>query len=465
MKNPLKQDFLQNKKFTCNTKYLQNDDVFISINGGFKYLDEETLKKASCIILDEHDDFEGHGKIIKCSKLNDNYLQWLDELFSIDHNQFNNFFVTGTNGKTTTTHFLSDILTANNIDHGSVGTLGTFVNKALVFQNQLTTEEPTYIRSFLNACNKKNIDKVLFEASSIGIDQGRLDGMPIKHVVYLNLSRDHFDYHRNYESYLQAKRKLIENEELETLVFNADQPEFIDSLSSVNAKDVFQISNRNKSADIFYEIKNCDLTGNMKFKARTPWGEFNAEAKILTEYNIFNLLASLPYFYSVGGDVPSFFHSLSSLSLPEGRLQKINERPIYIDYAHTPHALEQACKSLKNQENKLILVFGAGGDRDTGKRKQMGEVADKYADEIIVTSDNPRNEDPAKIADMIIEGISKESKIHIELDRSKAISRAIDKMDETSTLLVCGKGHEKNQIIGNNKFFFSDKEEIIKCIN
>ena len=94
MKNPFKQDFLQNKKFTCNTKYLQNDDVFISINGGFKYLDEETLKKASCIILDEHDDFEGHGKIIKCSKLNDNYLQWLDELFSIDHGQFNNFFVT-----------------------------------------------------------------------------------------------------------------------------------------------------------------------------------------------------------------------------------------------------------------------------------------------------------------------------------------------------------------------------------
>ena len=132
---------------------------------------------------------------------------------------------------------------------------------------------------------------------------------------------------------------------------------------------------------------------------------------------------------------------------------------------HTPHALEQACKSLKNQKNRLILVFGAGGDRDTGKRKQMGEIADKYADEIIVTSDNPRNEDPEKIANMIIEGISQESKIIIELDRSKAISLAIDKMDEMSTLLVCGKGHEKNQIIGDSKIFFSDKKEIIKCIN
>ena len=221
----------------------------------FKYLDEETLKKASCIILDEHDDFEGHGKIIKCSKLNDNYLQWLDELFSIDHSQFNNFFVTGTNGKTTTTHFLSDILSANNIDHGSVGTLGTFINNELVFQNQLTTEEPTYIRSFLDVCNKKNIDKVLFEASSIGIDQGRLDGMPIKHAVYLNLSRDHLDYHRNYESYLQAKRRLIENEELETLVFNADQPEFIDSLSNSNAKDVFQISNKINQQISFTKLK------------------------------------------------------------------------------------------------------------------------------------------------------------------------------------------------------------------
>ena len=465
MKNPFKQSFLQNKKFTSNTKYLQKDDVFISINGGFRYLNEDNIKKASFIILDENDDFAVNDKIIKCCGLNDNYLEWLDELFSIDHYKFNNFFVTGTNGKTTVNHFLSDILLANNMDHGSVGTLGTYINKELVFQNELTTEEPTYIRSFLNDCSKQSIDKVLFEASSIGIDQGRLNGVPIKHAVYLNLSRDHLDYHKNHENYLMSKKRLIEDEQLESLVFNADQPEFIECFKNTNTKNLFQISNRNKAADIFYQMKNCELDGKIKFTAQTPWGKFDAEAKIFSEYNVFNLLASLPYFCSVGGDIPSFVQSLSSLSLPEGRLQKISEKPIYIDYAHTPHALEQACKLLKNQKNRLILVFGAGGDRDTGKRKQMGEIADKYADEIIVTSDNPRYEDPAKIADMIIEGISQESKILIELDRSKAISRAIDKMDEKSTLLVCGKGHEKNQIIGSSKIFFSDKQEIIKCIN
>jgi UDP-N-acetylmuramoyl-L-alanyl-D-glutamate--2,6-diaminopimelate ligase len=465
MKNPFKQDFLQNKKFTSNTKYLQYDDVFISINGGFRYLNEDNIKKASCIILDENDDFAGHNKIIKCSGLNDNYTKWLDELFSIDHYKFNNFFVTGTNGKTTVNHFLSDILLANNIDHGSVGTLGTYINKDLVFQNELTTEEPTYIRGFLNDCSQQNINKVLFEASSIGIDQGRLNGVPIKHAVYLNLSRDHFDYHQNLENYLMAKKRLIEDQQLETLVFNADQPEFIESFKNIDVKNIFKISNKNKAADIFYQTKKCDLNGKITFTAQTPWGEFDAEAKIFSEYNVFNLLASLPYFCSLGCDIPSFLQSLPSLTLPEGRLQKISEKPIFIDYAHTPHALEQACKSLKNQKNRLILVFGAGGDRDTGKRKQMGEIADKYADEIIVTSDNPRNEDPEKIADMIIEGISQESKIIIELDRSKAISLAIDKMDEMSTLLVCGKGHEKNQIIGDSKIFFSDKKEIIKCIN
>ena len=465
MKNPFKQDFLQNKKFTSNTKYLQNDDVFISINGGFRYLSEDNVKKASCIILDENDDFAGHNKIIKCSGLNDNYTKWLDELFSIDHYKFNNFFVTGTNGKTTVNHFLSDILLANNIDHGSVGTLGTYINKDLIFQNELTTEEPTYIRGFLNDCSQQNINKVLFEASSIGIDQGRLNGVPIKHAVYLNLSRDHFDYHQNLENYLMAKKRLIEDQQLETLVFNADQPEFIESFKNLDVKNIFKISNKNKAADIFYQTKNCDLNGKVTFTAQTPWGEFDAEAKIFSEYNVFNLLASLPYFCSLGFDIPSFLRSLPSLTLPEGRLQKISEKPIFIDYAHTPHALEQACKSLKNQKNRLILVFGAGGDRDTGKRKQMGEIADKYADEIIVTSDNPRNEDPEKIANMIIEGISQESKIIIELDRSKAISLAIDKMDEMSTLLVCGKGHEKNQIIGDSKIFFSDKKEIIKCIN
>ena len=188
--------------------------------------------------------------------------------------------------------------------------------------------------AFLNDCSQQNINKVLFEASSIGIDQGRLNGVPIKHAVYLNLSRDHFDYHQNLENYLMAKKRLIEDQQLETLVFNADQPEFIESFKNLDVKNIFKISNKNKAADIFYQTKNCDLNGKVTFTAQTPWGEFDAEAKIFSEYNVFNLLASLPYFCSLGCDIPSFLQSLPSLTMPEGRLQKINEKPIFIDYAH-----------------------------------------------------------------------------------------------------------------------------------
>ena len=466
MINPLDKQYLSTKNFKSNTNYLMDGDIFISLNGGHKYLDAESEKKISYIVLDETDKYKGSAKNIKCTGLNKNFYLWLDEIFEIDHATFENFFVTGTNGKTTTNYFLSKILLDNGLNHGSIGTLGTHINDDFIFQNQLTTEEPTYIRSFFRDCSKRNIKKVLFEASSIGIDQKRLAGLPIKHAAYLNISRDHLDYHKTTENYLQSKLKLIEGEGLETLVYNYDQQEFKDIFTDSSAKNIFKISRKDIKADIFYKILNISEHGIVEFEVSTVWGKFQAKAPIISEFNVFNLLASLPYFVAIGGDVENFFDSVPNLMLPKGRLQKIKDKSIFIDYAHTPDAIEQACISVKKQSNnKLILVFGAGGDRDIGKRKLMGEIADKYADKIILTSDNPREEDPIEIIDMISEGILNKTKIVIEHERSKAISYAIKIMDNLSVILVCGKGHETTQTIGQNIQYFSDEEEIIKCIS
>ena len=466
MINPLDKQYLSTKNFKSNTNYLMDGDIFISLNGGHKYLDAESEKKISYIVLDETDKYKGSAKNIKCTGLNKNFYLWLDEIFEIDHASFENFFVTGTNGKTTTNYFLSKILLDNGLNHGSIGTLGTHINNDFIFQNQLTTEEPTYIRSFFRDCSKRNINKVLFEASSIGIDQKRLAGLPIKHAAYLNISRDHLDYHKTTENYLQSKLKLIEGEGLETLVYNYDQQEFKDIFTDSSAKNIFKISRKDIKADIFYKILDISEHGIVEFEVSTVWGKFQAKAPIISEFNVFNLLASLPYFVAIGGDVENFFDSVPNLMLPKGRLQKIKDKSIFIDYAHTPDAIEQACISIKKQSNtKLILVFGAGGDRDIGKRKLMGEIADKYADKIILTSDNPRGEDPVEIIDMISEGILNKTKIVIEHERSKAISYAIKIMDNLSVILVCGKGHETTQTIGQNIQYFSDEEEIIKCIS
>ena len=167
----------------------------------------------------------------------------------------------------------------------------------------------------------------------------------------------------------------------------------------------------------------------------------------------------------INDNCEDFFARVENLSLPLGRLNKIEKENVYIDYAHTPKALESVCKCLfKKKKNKLIIVFGAGGERDKGKRALMGEVADKYCEKIYITSDNPRNEDPQQIANMIVDGIKGSDKISMELDRARAIKNAINELSEGDILLIAGKGHESKQIIGDVCLDFSDYEEVKKCI-
>ena len=197
----------------------------------------------------------------------------------------------------------------------------------------------------------------------------------------------------------------------------------------------------------------------------TPWGKFQAASKIESEFNLYNLFLTLPYYQFINGDCEDFFAEVENLSLPMGRLNKIEKGNIYIDYAHTPKALETVCKCLfKKKKNKLIIVFGAGGERDKGKRALMGEVVDKYCEKIYITSDNPRNEDPQQIANMIVDGIKGSDNISMELDRARAIKNAINELSEGDILLIAGKGHEKKQIIGDKCSDFSDYEEVKKCI-
>ena len=463
MKNPFL-SLSSNENLVTNSKYLRKNDIFLSLRGGAKYLSTDQVNLAKHIFLDSSENLD-LPKVSKIKDLNGLYLKWIDEYFKIDHSYFNNLFITGTNGKTTTLSFLSQILENNDIKHATSGTLGTFINEQKIFNNELTTEEPVFIRNLMSKCFRSKIKNIIFEASSIGIDKNRLQGLKVDHAIFTNISRDHLDYHGSLQNYINAKFKLVSNAEIKTLAVNFDDGIISSQLKKISSSKTFKISSRNNKSDIFFKVLKYFEDGNIEFLVETPWGKFQAASKIESEFNLYNLFLTLPYYQFINGDCGDFFSEVENLSLPLGRLNKIEKGNIYIDYAHTPKALESVCKCLfKKKKNKLIIVFGAGGERDKGKRALMGEVADKYCEKIYITSDNPRNEDPQQIANMIVDGIKGSDKISMELDRACAIKNAVNELSEGDILLIAGKGHEKKQIIGDKCSDFSDYEEVKKCI-
>ena len=462
MKNPFS-NLSSNENIVSNSKYIKKNDIFLSLRGGAKYLTTDHIKLVKHIFLDSNENIH-LPKVSKIRGLNSSYLKWLDEYFEIDHSSFNNLFITGTNGKTSALNFLSQILGKNVIKHASTGTLGTFINDQKIYNNELTTEEPVFIRNLMSKCFQLNIKNIIFEASSIGVDKNRLEGLKIDHAIFTNISRDHLDYHGSLRNYVDAKFRLISNTKAKTVAINFDDEIISSQLRKISSNQTFKISSKNNKSDIYFKVLKFYEDGNVRFLAETPWGKFEAASKIESEFNLYNLFLSLPYFQFINNDCEGFFAEVEKISLPIGRLNKTARENIYIDYAHSPEALESVCKYLyKKKKNKLVIVFGAGGERDKGKRGQMGEVADKYCEKIYITSDNPRNEDPQKIADMIMDGIKGLDKTYVELDRSNAIKNAINELSEEDILLIAGKGHENKQIIGNKCLDFSDFEEVKKC--
>ena len=464
MKNPFLK-LSSNENIVSNSKYLKKNDIFLSLRGGAKYLNTNHLNLVKHIFMDSNESIN-LPKASKIKNLNSSYLKWIDEYFETDHSFFNKLFITGTNGKTSALHFLSQILGKNNIKHASSGTLGTFINDYKIFNNELTTEEPVFIRNLMSKCFQLNVKNIIFEASSIGLDKNRLEGLKIDHAIFTNISRDHLDYHGSIQKYVDAKFRLVSNTNAKTVAINYDNEIISSQLKKINSNKIYKISSKNNKSDILFKVLKYYRDGNIKFLAETPWGKYQAASKIESEFNLYNLILSLPYFQFINNDCEDFFAKAEKISLPVGRLNKTERENIYIDYAHSPEALESVCKYLcKKKKNKLLIVFGAGGERDKGKRSQMGKVADKYCEKIYITSDNPRNEDPQHIAGMIIDGIKELDKICVELDRSVAIKNAIDELNEDDILLIAGKGHENKQIIGKKCLDFSDFEEVKKCIS
>jgi UDP-N-acetylmuramoyl-L-alanyl-D-glutamate--2,6-diaminopimelate ligase len=369
--------------------------------------------------------------------------------------------VTGTNGKTTTTSIMRHLFDDGEGSSASIGTLGVLVGsegEVLPGGSGLTTPGPVELQRVLRALADRGVRTIAMEVSSHSLDQRRIDGLAFDVAVFTNLTRDHLDYHGTMEKYLEAKARLLDYLKPEgTAVLNADAPQWR-SLETSSQTLTFGVE---ESADI--QAEEIRFTpGGSGWRLVTPRGSDDVSLPLIGDINVENALAAAATAFALGETAATIATRLGTVPQVAGRLEIISTRPTVLrDYAHTPDALERTLKTARAfTRGKLIVVFGCGGDRDKGKRPLMGEIAERSADCAIVTSDNPRTEDPDAIIDDIEAGM-RSSKHERITDRLSAIRRAIDLARDGDIVLLAGKGHETYQIRGTTSYPF-DEKEIVK---
>jgi UDP-N-acetylmuramoyl-L-alanyl-D-glutamate--2,6-diaminopimelate ligase len=366
--------------------------------------------------------------------------------------------VTGTNGKTTTTSIMRHLFDDGARSSASIGTLGVLVGsegEVLPGGGGLTTPGPVELQRILRELVDRGVRTVAMEASSHSLDQRRVDGLEFDAAVFTNLTRDHLDYHGTMEAYLNAKRRLLDYLKRDgAAVVNADAPEW-SALETQSRLVTFAVR---ASADIRARNVRYTSEGSV-WTLVTPRSSADVTLPLIGEVNVENSLAAAAAAFAMGQSADVIAARLGSVPQVAGRLEVISTQPTVLrDYAHTPDALERTLRTARAfTRGKLIVVFGCGGDRDKGKRPLMGEIAAREADCAIVTSDNPRTEDPDSIIDDIETGMrgSKHERI---TDRLAAIQRALDLAEDGDIIILAGKGHETYQIRGTTSYPFDEKE-------
>ena len=373
--------------------------------------------------------------------------------------------VTGTNGKSSIVSFVRQIWAASGFKAASVGTVGIETGQGLV-PGELTTPDALSLHRELGMLRAGGIDHVALEASSQGLDQRRVDGIRFNAVAFTNLSRDHLDYHADMEAYRDAKVRLFTDLIVEggAAVVNVDDPEYEPFMFAALSRGVTLLTVGLEGA--WFEIKSIKNDGYGQFVTGRLVGEpVSFHLPLTGAFQVSNAIVALGLAVSTGAPADKAVAALSTLKGARGRLEFVGEHngaAIFVDYAHKPMALETALASLRPYAtSKLHVVFGAGGDRDKGKRPMMGEIAARMADEIIVTDDNPRSEDARAIRAEILAAAPGAREIG---DRRAAIETAVRSLQPGDVLLVAGKGHEDYQIVGTTKHHFSDHEVVAEIL-
>lgn len=465
-----------------NSKDVEKGGLFVAIKGlvadGHDYIDDAVKNGASVIITEKP--VRADNAVVYCVTNSRKALAIISATFHNNPSHGMNIIgITGTNGKTTITYLLESILKKSGIKTGVIGTINyRYDDKE--FQNPMTTPESLDLQKILFEMKRAGVTHVVMEISSHAIDLDRIEGCSIDSAVFTNLTQDHLDYHQSMEDYWDCKKRLF----TDFLPVCGKTKKITAIINTKNSygKELVSILNypviTTGTIDSDVKPMNVSLTiDGITASVSTPVGEFELNSSIIGEHNLENILNAVGAAIASGISLEAIKTGLENVSIP-GRLEKIfNNRKIsvFVDYAHTPDALKNVLSTIKPlTSGKVICVFGCGGDRDTSKRPQMGKIAEKHSDRLVVTSDNPRTENPNLIISHILNGIDgksftgrsdefarqEESKLHyIEPDRQKAIRYSINSAKQGDSVLIAGKGHETYQITNTGTIDFDDRKE------
>ncbi len=382
--------------------------------------------------------------------------------------------ITGTNGKTSCAQFLAQCLHTSESKCGLLGTLGVGIWNEIK-PSRFTTPLALSLQKNLSDIRDAGAIHTVMEVSSHALAQGRANGVKFNIAMLTNLTRDHLDYHGDMASYALAKQKLFEMDGLQWLILNADDSfgrTLLTQNVSSNANKIAYGLRRDLVASqdyfVFGELEQLSLQG-MRFRVATSWGNGVVDSPLLGRFNVNNLLAVLAALLCMKIPLEKAISLLERVQPPAGRIEKFaggDSKPlVVVDYSHTPDALEQVLSTLREHcKENLWLVFGCGGDRDAGKRPQMAAVAEKFASRIIITDDNPRNEDAQQITDDILAGFAEPDEVIVVHDRAQAIAITINQAAANDIVLIAGKGHEDYQIVGDLRIPFSDRELVLNAL-
>jgi UDP-N-acetylmuramoyl-L-alanyl-D-glutamate--2,6-diaminopimelate ligase len=445
---------------TDDSRTVKAGDLFIAVRGwnsdGHDYLQAAAERGASAAIVEDASRASLPSLVVKegrrCAAIA------AATAFGNPARNLTMLGVTGTNGKTTTTAIIRHLLDDGSASSASIGTLGVLIGtegEVLPGGSGLTTPGPVELQRLLRALVDRGVRSVAMEVSSHSLDQRRIDGIEFDEVVFTNLTRDHLDYHGTMEAYLQAKAKLLDYLKPDgTALINADARAW-DALRPRGRTVRFGIET---PAEV--RAENIEFTpSGSSWRFVSPAGSADVRLPLIGDVNVQNALAAGAAAFALGISPSDIAARLSAVPQVPGRLEIISTQPTVVrDYAHTPDALERSLRTARAfTPGRLIVVFGCGGDRDKGKRPMMGEIAEREADIAIVTSDNPRTEDPDAIIDDIEAGMRSSSHQRVT-DRRAAIQHALAQAGDGDIVILAGKGHETYQIRGTTTFPFDEKE-------
>jgi len=382
--------------------------------------------------------------------------------------------VTGTNGKTSCSQWIATALSALGRPCAIVGTLGIGMPGKLVHSGFTTPDAPQLQRN-LAQLKAQGAEGVAMEVSSHALHQGRVNGVDFDIAIFTNLTQDHLDYHGTFEAYEAAKARLFAWPSLKTAIVNRDDAAGQRLIESLRGKvrtiayGVEMPADAAPSADAFLLATQVRATATgTAFHLSSDWGEADVEVGTLGTFNVSNLLSVLGVLLEVGVPFDAAIARIEKLESVNGRMERLggriqsDEPLVVIDYAHTPDALDKTLTALRPiaeaRGGELVCMFGCGGDRDATKRPLMGEIAERLADQVVITSDNPRSEDPVAIIDQIAAGMSEAAKARRVEDRASAILQAIRSAAREDVVVLAGKGHEATQEIMGKKRAFSDQD-------